>query len=157
LIERGVRFVQLIHGDWDAHSDLKGNHLTQAQQVDTPIGGLLTDLKSRGLLEDTLVIWTSEFGRTPTVEGDVKKPGRDHNPAAYLTWLAGAGIKGGQIIGTTDEVGYTVVDRPIHPNDLHATILKDFGLDQQSLYYLHENRKELVTNNGGEVVSEVFA
>ncbi|HEY2343465.1 MAG TPA: DUF1501 domain-containing protein, partial [Chthoniobacteraceae bacterium] len=98
-----------------------------------------------------------EFGRTPTVEGDVKKPGRDHNPAAYLTWLAGAGIKGGQIIGTTDEVGYTVVDRPIHPNDLHATILKDFGLDQQSLYYLHENRKELVTNNGGEVVSEVFA
>ena len=157
LIERGVRFVQLIHGDWDAHGDLKGNHLTQAREVDTPIGGLLEDLSARGLLEDTLVIWTSEFGRTPTVEGDVKKPGRDHNPAAYLTWLAGAGVKGGQIIGATDEVGYTVAERPIHPNDLHATILRAFGIDQQALYYLHNNRKEIVTNNGGEIVPEVFA
>jgi hypothetical protein len=156
LIERGVRFVQLIQGGWDAHGDLKGNHEKQASLVDRPIAALLADLKARGLLESTLVIWGGEFGRTPTVEGDPKKPGRDHNPAGYCLWLAGGGVKGGQIIGATDDVGYTAVEKPIHPNDVQATILHALGIDQHALYYVHHNRKEIVTNNGGEVVNEVF-
>ncbi len=156
LVERGVRFVQLIQGGWDAHSDLKGNHLTQARLVDKPVAGLFADLKVRGMLESTLVVWGGEFGRTPTVEGDPKKPGRDHNPAGYCIWLAGGGVKGGQIIGATDDVGYTVVDKPIHPNDLHATILKSFGIDQNAVWYEHSGRREIVTDLGGEIVSEVF-
>ncbi len=148
--------MQLIQGGWDAHGDLKGNHEKQARLVDRPIAALLADLKARGLLESTLVIWGGEFGRTPTVEGDPKKPGRDHNPAGYCVWLAGGGVKGGQVIGETDDVGYTVVDRPIHPNDLQATILHALGIEQHALYYVHHNRKEIVTNNGGEVVREVF-
>jgi hypothetical protein len=156
LIERGVRFVQLNQGGWDAHGDLKGNHEKQARLVDRPIAGLLADLKNRGLLNHTLVIWGGEFGRTPTAEGGGKNPGRDHSPTGYSMWLAGGGVKGGQIIGATDEVGYTVVDRPIHPNDFHATILHALGIDQQQLYYEHQNRKELVTFNGGEVIKEVF-
>ncbi|MBX9628002.1 MAG: DUF1501 domain-containing protein [Gemmataceae bacterium] len=156
LVERGVRFVQLIQGGWDAHGDLKDNHAKQAKLVDKPIAGLLADLKAHGLLGSTLVVWGGEFGRTPTVEGDVKKPGRDHNPAGYCVWLAGGGVKGGQVIGATDEVGYTVAERPVHPNDLHATVLHAFGLDQHTLWYEHSGRKEIVTNLGGEVVKEVF-
>jgi hypothetical protein len=156
LIERGVRFVQLNQGGWDAHGDLKGNHEKQARLVDKPIAGLLADLKARGLLKQTLVIWGGEFGRTPTAEGAGKNPGRDHSPTGYTMWLAGGGVKGGQIIGATDDVGYTVVDRPIHPNDLHATVLHAFGIDQHELYFEHQNRKELVTFNGGEVIKEVF-
>jgi hypothetical protein len=156
LVERGVRFVQLIGAGWDAHSDIRDNHTKQARIVDRPIAALLTDLKARGLLESTLVVWGGEFGRTPTVEGDVTKPGRDHNPAGYTLWLAGGGVKGGQIIGATDDVGYTVVDRPVHPNDLHATFLHAFGLDQRALWYEHSGRKEIVTDLGGEVVKEVF-
>jgi uncharacterized protein DUF1501 len=157
LIERGVRFVQLNQGGWDAHGDLKGNHEKQARLVDKPMAGLLADLKARGLLKQTLVIWGGEFGRTPTAEGAGKNPGRDHSPTGYTMWLAGGGVKGGQIIGATDDVGYTVVDRPIHPNDLHATVLHAFGIDQHELYFEHQNRKELVTFNGGEVIKEVFA
>jgi hypothetical protein len=157
LVERDVRFVQLIQGGWDAHGDLKGNHEKQAAKVDRPIAGLLADLKQRNLLKHTLVIWSGEFGRTPTAEGGGNNPGRDHSPTAYTTWLAGGGVKGGQIIGATDDVGYTVVKRPVHPNDLHATILRAFGIDQHELYYEHHNRKELVTFNGGEVIQEVFA
>lgn len=157
LVERGVRFVQLIQGGWDAHADLKGNHEKQARLVDQPIAGLLEDLKQRGLLKQTLVVWGGEFGRTPTVEGDPNKPGRDHNPAGYSVWMAGGGVKGGQIIGATDDIGYTVVDKPVHPHDLHATILRALGIDQRALYYLHHNRKEIVTDLGGGVVNEVFA
>jgi hypothetical protein len=157
LVERGVRFIQLNQGGWDAHSDLKGNHEKQAQLVDRPIAGLLTDLKRRGLLQQTLVIWGGEFGRTPTAEGSGQKPGRDHGPTAYTMWLAGGGVKGGQIIGTTDDIGYTVLDRPIHPNDLQATILHALGIDQHQLYYQHQNRKEILTVLGGEVIREVFA
>ena len=156
LVERGVRFVQLIGAGWDAHSDVRDNHSKQARIVDRPIGGLLADLKARGLLDSTLVVWGGEFGRTPTVEGDAKKPGRDHNPAGYTIWLAGGGVKGGQIIGATDDVGYTAVERPIHPNDVHATLLHAFGLDQHALWYEHSGRKEIVTDLGGEVVKEVF-
>ena len=157
LVERGVRFIQLNQGGWDAHSDLKGNHEKYARLVDRPIAGLLTDLKRRGLLQQTLVIWGGEFGRTPTAEGSGQKPGRDHAPTGYTMWLAGGGVKGGQIIGATDDIGYTVVDRPIHPNDLQATILHGLGIDQHQLYYEHQNRKEMLTVLGGEIVKEVFA
>jgi hypothetical protein len=157
LVERGVRFIQLVQGGWDAHGDLKGNHEKYARQSDKPVAGLLADLKARGLLEQTLVIWGGEFGRTPTAENPGKKPGRDHSPTAFTMWLAGGGVKGGQIIGATDEVGYTVVDRPIAPSDLHATILHAFGIQEQEIWFKHHNRKELVTFNGGEVMREVFA
>jgi uncharacterized protein (DUF1501 family) len=157
FVERGVRFVQLRCGGWDAHGDLKKNHDPQAKKVDQPIAGLLTDLKRRGLLEHTLVVWGGEFGRTPTAENKSPSPGRDHSPSGYSMWLAGGGVKGGQVVGATDPVGYAAVERPIHPNDLHATILHALGIDQHRLYYLHNNRKELVTVNGGQVVKEVFA
>jgi len=156
FVERGVRFIQLRCGGWDAHGDLKKNHDPQAKKVDRPIAGLLTDLKRRGLLEQTLVIWGGEFGRTPTAENKGPSPGRDHSPSGYSMWLAGGGVKGGQVIGATDPVGYAAVERPIHPNDLHATILHALGIDQHKLYYLHNNRQELVTVNGGQVVKEVF-
>jgi hypothetical protein len=157
LAERGVRFIQLVQAGWDAHGDLKGNHLAQAEKTDRPIAGLLDDLKRRGLFEETLVIWGGEFGRTPTVEGDKNKPGRDHSPLGYSVWLAGAGVKGGQAIGETDDLGYTATARPVHPNDLHATILKLLGYEQQEIAYAHGGRREIVTFNGGEVVKEVLA
>jgi hypothetical protein len=157
MIERGVRFVQLNQGGWDAHGEVKKNHTSQSVKVDRPIAGLLEDLKRRGLLEDTLVVWGGEFGRTPTAEGGGADPGRDHSPAGYTVWLAGAGVKGGQVIGATDELGYTAVENPIHPNDLHATILNALGIDQHNLHFMHNGRKEIVTVNGGRVVKEVFA
>lgn len=156
LVERGVRFIQLNQGGWDAHGNLKENHLAQARKVDRPIAGLLADLKRRGLLDRTLVVWAGEFGRTPAAEGGGQTPGRDHSPSGYTAWLAGAGVKGGQAIGATDPVGYAAVERAIHPNDLHATMLRALGIDQRDLYYEHQGRKELVTFNGGRVIEEVF-
>jgi Protein of unknown function (DUF1501) len=156
LVERGVRFVQLRSGGWDAHGNLVKNHTPQAQKTDRPIAALLTDLKRRGLLGETLVIWGGEFGRTPTAENPGPSPGRDHSPSGYSMWLAGGGIKGGQAIGATDPVGYAAVERPVHPNDLHATVLQALGIDQQRLFYQHNNRRELVTVNGGIVIDEVF-
>jgi hypothetical protein len=156
LVERGVRFVQLRHGGWDAHGDLAKNHTPQAKKIDRPVAALLTDLKRTGLLGQTLVIWGGEFGRTPTAENPGPTPGRNHSPSGYSMWLAGGGVKGGHAIGATDAVGYAAIDRPVHPNDLHATILKAFGVEQQQLYYRHNNRKELLTVNGADVVSEVF-
>jgi hypothetical protein len=157
LVERGVRFVQLNQGGWDAHANLKQNHDTLARKTDRPVAGLLTDLKRRGLLDETLVVWGGEFGRTPAAEGKGATPGRDHAPGGYSIWLAGGGIKGGRVIGATDQVGYAAVERPVHPNDLHATILYALGIDQRALYYEHNNRREIVTFNGGEVIREAFA
>jgi hypothetical protein len=157
LVERGVRFVQLRSGGWDAHGNLPANHGPRARATDRPIAGLLADLKRRGLLESTLVIWGGEFGRTPTAENPGPTPGRNHSPSGYSMWLAGGGVKGGQVIGATDEVGYAAIERPIHPNDLHATILHALGVEQHELYYRHHNRRELLTVNGGEVIEEVFA
>jgi hypothetical protein len=157
LVERGVRFVQIRIGGWDGHGDLVKNHDPAARKSDRPIAALLKDLKQRGLLESTLVICGGEFGRTPTAENPAaKSPGRDHSPSGYCMWLAGGGVKGGQVIGRTDDVGYAAVEKPIHPNDLHATILHALGIDQHRLYYKHNNRRELVTVNGGTVVREVF-
>ncbi len=157
FVERGVRFVQLRSGGWDAHGNLAGNHTPQAKKTDRPIAGLLCDLKRRGLLEQTLVIWGGEFGRTPTAENPGPTPGRNHSPSGYSMWLAGGGIRGGRVIGATDPVGYAAIERPIHPNDLHATILHAFGVNQYRLVYRHHNRNEMLTVNGGEVVEEVFA
>jgi hypothetical protein len=158
LVERGVRVVQLRHGGWDAHGDLKKNHTPQAKKTDKPIAALLADLKRTGQLDSTLVVWGGEFGRTPAAENPSSpSPGRNHSPSGYTVWLAGGGVKGGQVIGATDEVGYAAVERPVSPNDLHATLLHTFGIDQRALYFTHNNRKEMVTVNGGEVVREVFA
>jgi hypothetical protein len=156
LVERGVRFIQLRSGNWDAHSKIKKNHGEGARQTDRPIAGLLRDLKRRGLLEQTLVIWGGEFGRTPTAEGSGPDVGRDHSPSGYSMWLAGGGVRGGQILGATDPVGYAAIDEPVHPNDLHATILHAFGIDQRDLFYTHHSRREIVTVNGGRVIDKVF-
>ena len=159
LVERGVRFIQLRNGGWDAHSSLKKNHLDGGRRTDQPIAALLTDLKQRGLLDNTLVVWGGEFGRTPTIEGNRtgNARGRDHSPAGYTMWLAGGGVQGGQAIGATDELGYVPVERPLKPADLHATMLHALGLDQHRLVVQHNNRDEIPTVFGGEVIREVFA
>ncbi len=156
LVERGVRFIQIRSGGWDSHSDIEAEHGKKCRAIDKPLAALLIDLKRRGLLDETLVICGGEFGRTPTSQRGASKPGRDHSPSGYTTWLAGGGVRGGQIIGKTDEVGYSAIERPVHPNDLHATILHALGLDQHELVYEHHNRREMVTVNGGKVVQEVF-
>ena len=157
LVERGVRFIELYCGSgsgWDAHNNIEGNHSKWCRASDKPIAGLLTDLKQRGMLEDTLVVWGGEFGRTPFNE---KGDGRDHNPWGFSMWFAGGGVKGGQYIGTTDELGLRAVDRPCHVHDLHASILYGLGLDHIRLNYLHNGRAERPTIVGGEVIKELFA
>jgi uncharacterized protein (DUF1501 family) len=158
LVERGVRFVQIFTGsagadDWDAaHADNDKTHREMAHRVDMPIAGLLKDLKARGLLDDTLVVWGGEFGRTPLADGRYpdKPAGRDHNPYGFTTWLAGGGVKGGKIIGATDEFGFRAVEDRVHVNDLHATILKLLGLDHRQLTFLFEGRDMRLTDVGGD-------
>ncbi len=157
LVERGVRFVQLYCGDtngWDAHSDIEGNHGKLCLQSDRPIAALLKDLKARGLLDSTLVIWGGEFGRTPMSEGTT---GRDHNPHGYTMWLAGGGVKGGQILGTTDAVGLRAAEDKMHVHDVHATILHLLGLNHLKLTYRHNGRNERLTENSGEVIHKALA
>jgi hypothetical protein len=151
LVERGVRFVQLYHGagsKWDAHSNIEGNHSGLCQASDKPIAGLLTDLKRRGLLDETLVVWGGEFGRTPMSE---KGDGRDHNPYGFTMWMAGGGVRGGQTIGATDEVGLHAIEDRLHVHDLHATILHLLGIDALQLTWLHKGRPERPTLNEGRV------
>jgi uncharacterized protein (DUF1501 family) len=155
LVERGVRFVQLYHGSgsrWDAHSNIEGNHSMLCKECDKPIAGLLKDLKQRGLLEDTLVVWGGEFGRTPMSE---KGNGRDHNPYGFTMWMAGGGVKGGQTIGATDEIGLHAVENRLHIHDLHATILYLMGIDNMGLVYLHKGRPERPTLNEGEAFRKI--
>jgi Protein of unknown function (DUF1501) len=160
LVERGVRFVQVYSGggplitQWDAHDDINGNHENMCGRVDQPIAALLKDLKQRGLLKDTLVIWCSEFGRTPFSQGG---KGRDHNPHGYTMWLAGGGTNGGQAIGTTDEFGLYAREQKISVNDFHATILHLLGLDHEKLTFRHSGRDERLTDVAGEVVEEALA
>jgi uncharacterized protein (DUF1501 family) len=152
LVERGVRFVQLYCGDangWDAHSDIEGNHGKLCRQSDLPIAGLLRDLKGRGLLDSTLVIWGGEFGRTPMSEGT---SGRDHNPHGFSMFLAGGGVKGGQVIGATDAVGLRAAEDKTHVHDVHATILHLLGLNHKALTYRHNGRNERLTDNGGSII-----
>jgi len=155
--ERGVRFIQVTHSDskvqWDQHSDLKNGHEKNAREVDKPIAGLLTDLKERGLLEDTLVWWGGEFGRTPTVESS---NGRDHNPEGFTMWLAGGGVKPGLHYGSTDDYGYYAADNKVHIHDLHATILALMGLDHERLTYRYAGRDFRLTDVEGNVVRELF-
>ena len=157
MVERGVRFVQVYCGDtncWDAHSNIEENHTRLCRQSDQPIAGLLKDLKSRGLLKDTLVIWGGEFGRTPMSEG---ANGRDHNPHGFTMWLAGGGIKGGQVIGSTDPVGLRAAEDKTHVHDTHATILHLLGFNHQKLTYRHNGRNERLTDNFGEVIDRALA
>ena len=160
LVERGVRFVQLYSGggplvtQWDAHDDVNDNHERMCGRVDRPIAALLKDLKQRGLLDTTLVVWCSEFGRMPTSQGG---KGRDHNPYGYTMWLSGGGVKGGQAIGATDEFGLNAVEHRVGVHDFHATILHLLGLDHKKLTYLHGGRDERLTDTAGEVVEAALA
>lgn len=160
MVEQGVRFVELtcprIAGNdrWDAHSNLRKNHADNARATDQPIAGLLTDLKRRGLLEETLLVWAGEFGRTPFAQGT---NGRDHNPFGFTVWLAGGGVKSGITYGETDEYGYRVVDRRVEMYDLHATILHLLGLDHKKLTYRFGGRDMRLTDVHGEVVREIVA
>lgn len=155
MVERGVRFVQVRVGGWDAHGNIKGNHSKMASTTDGPIAALLEDLKQRDLLKSTLVVWAGEFGRTPTMEG--RGQGRDHSPAGYTIWMAGGGVRGGQIIGATDPLGYVATERPVSPHDFHATILHALGIDANRLTYNHHGRDEVPTVFGGQAVQEVFS
>jgi hypothetical protein len=166
LLERGVRFVQVWHGEgqpWDHHDDLADGHRKLARESDQPIGALLTDLRQRGMLEDTLVIWGGEFGRTPTVELPTpganagKINGRDHNHHGFSMWMAGGGVRGGYVHGATDEFGFKALDKPVHVHDLHATILQLLGFDHTKLTFRHAGRDFRLTDVHGNVVQELIA
>jgi len=158
LVERGVRFIELtcpkVDADrWDQHSNLKEGHEMNAHAVDQPVSGLLTDLKARGLLEDTLVVFGCEFGRTPFAQGT---NGRDHNPSGFSIWLAGAGIKGGTIYGQTDEYGYRVIENKTTIHDLHATMLHLLGIDHEKLTYHFGGRDIRLTDVHGQVIEDIL-
>jgi uncharacterized protein (DUF1501 family) len=157
LVENGVRFIQLYSGagsKWDSHKGIETNHTRLCRAVDKPIAGLLADLKARGLLEQTLVIWGGEFGRTPMSEqGD----GRDHNPTGFTMWMAGGGVQGGQTYGATDELGLYAVQDRLHVHDLHSTILHLLGLDHTKLIYSHKGRPERIDQNEGTAYRKLLA
>ena len=158
FLERDVRFVQVTHSDsvvqWDQHGNLYQGHTKNAAEVDRPIAGLLSDLKARGLLDDTLILWGGEFGRTPTAQG---KDGRDHNPHGFTMWMAGGGVKGGYAYGATDDYGYYAAENKMHIHDLHATILHLLGLDHERLTYRHAGRDFRLTDVHGEVAEDILA
>ncbi len=161
LIEKGVRFVQLYHTDWDHHGN-PGTNLGQplddrCRETDQPSAALVMDLKRRGLLKDTLVVWSGEFGRTPQGEERDDLPGRDHHIDAYALWMAGGGVKGGQVVGKTDELGYYSVEDPVHVHDLQATILHLLGLDHERLTYRFQGRDFRLTDVEGHVVHKAIA
>ncbi|MEZ5942431.1 MAG: DUF1501 domain-containing protein [Planctomycetaceae bacterium] len=157
MAERGVRFIQLYSGDtngWDAHKDVAENHGHYCRATDRPVAGLLKDLRQRGLLDDTLVVWGGEFGRMPMSE---QGTGRDHNPWGYTVWLAGGGVKGGMAFGSTDEFGLRAAENPVHVHDLHATILHLLGFDHTALTYFHNGRDQRLTDVEGNVVTQILA
>ncbi len=159
MVERGVRFVNIYHASWDHHSNLNAELGHNCLMADQPLAALLRDLKQRGLLDSTLVVWTSEFGRTPLGENRIgykEVTGRDHHPFAFSLWLAGGGVKGGQVIGKTDDLGWNVAEDPVHINDFHATILHLFGLDHLKLTYRFQGRDFRLTDVGGKVVSKLI-
>lgn len=147
MVERGVRFVQLISTDWDGHGECDKNHTENARKTDKPIAGLIADLKQRGLLESTLIVWVGEFGRTPVMQG---KEGRDHHPYGFSAWMAGGGVRGGKVIGATDDLGFRAVEDKIHVHDIHATILALLGLDHLKLTYFFQGRDFRLTDVHGE-------
>lgn len=161
MVERGVRFINIIHASWDHHSNLDVELAYNAGMADQPVAALITDLKQRGLLDSTMVVWGSEFGRTPLGEnrnGDVKNvSGRDHHPYGFSMFLAGGGLKGGQVYGATDEIGWNAVEKPVHPNDMHATMLHQFGLDHLQLTHRFQGRDFRLTDVAGHVIDEWIA
>jgi hypothetical protein len=160
MIERGVRFINIYHEGWDAHSDVTGNTKKNCAATDQASAALVRDLKQRGLLDDTLVIWGGEFGRTPMVETNPalgRSLGRDHHPQAYTMWMAGGGIKSGMTYGATDEMGFHIVDKPVHVHDLQATILHCMGFDHERLTFHHAGRDFRLTDVHGHVVKDVLA
>ena len=165
LVERGVRFIHVFAGTngggggvsdvpWDGHNDIKANHTVAARSVDKPIGALLADLKQRGMLDDTLVVWGGEFGRTSDSQGN--GTGRDHNPNAFTMWFAGGGIKGGVQYGRSDEFGYKAIENRTSVNDLHATVLHLMGLDHEKLTYRHNGRDFRLTDVAGHVIRDIL-
>jgi uncharacterized protein (DUF1501 family) len=166
LLERGVRFVQLWSGaafgadqHWDAHDSVPGNHSREAKKIDLPVAGLLKDLRQRGMLSDTLVIFNTEFGRTPYAQSDGDKagPGRDHNPDTFTAWLAGAGLKHGTAYGSSDEVGWKAAEQPVSVHDFHATILHLLGIDHKRLTFYHNGTRRRLTDVHGQVIREILA
>ncbi len=158
LVENGVRFVQVWAGGWDHHTDVKGNLQKQADLIDQPVGALLEDLKQRGMLKDTLVVWGGEFGRTPRHDKGARgEPGRDHHSRAFCAWMAGGGVKGGQAYGKTDDFGYDVVENKVHVHDLHATMLHLMGFDHEKLTYRYNGRDFRLTDVYGNVVKDLIA
>jgi hypothetical protein len=155
MVEKGVRFITVVSGggtgetQWDAHADIEENHVRMAAQTDKPVAALLEDLKRRGLLDSTLVLWGGEFGRSPEAEGG---KGRDHHNLGFTMWMAGGGVKGGTVIGATDDIGFKAVEQPHHIRDVHTTILHQLGLSQEELSYPHLGRKERLTEVLGEVI-----
>lgn len=158
LVERGVRFVTVVAGggpgnmQWDAHDDIEENHLRMAGHTDQPVAALIQDLKQRGLLDQTLVVWGGEFGRSPETQGG---KGRDHHNLGFSMWMAGGGVKGGTVVGATDDIGLRAIEKPYHFRDVHTTILNQLGLNQDALSYLHLGRKERLTEVQGRVIEEI--
>ncbi|MDG2126155.1 MAG: DUF1501 domain-containing protein [Verrucomicrobiales bacterium] len=168
LLERGVRFVQIFSGgpiggnprkSWDAHENVRDNHGNEARRIDKPVAGLLQDLKQRGMLDDTLVLFTTEFGRTPFAQsaGNEPGPGRDHNKYGFSCWLAGAGTRGGSSYGSTDEIGWKVAENPVPWHDFHATLLAAMGIDHERLTFYHNGIQRRLTNVHGHVIDDIFA
>ncbi len=161
MVERGVRFVQLMHASWDHHSELNKGLKKNCDATDKPAAALLKDLKQRGLLDSTLVVWGGEFGRTPMVEirrpGEEGNEGRDHHPLAFSMWMAGGGLRGGQVIGKTDDIGFNILEDKVHVHDLQATLLHCLGFDHKRLTYRHQGRDFRLTDVGGEVVKKLLA
>jgi uncharacterized protein (DUF1501 family) len=160
LLEKGVRFVQAWHGGWDHHNNLENAMRQRAGEIDKPVHALLTDLEQRGMLKDTLVIWSGEFGRSAAADGNVRggtSPGRTHNGRAFSLWMAGGGVKGGTVYGATDELGDRAVTDKVHIHDLHATILNLLGFDHEKLTYRYNGRDFRLTDVYGNVVQKIIA
>jgi uncharacterized protein (DUF1501 family) len=162
-VEQGTRFVCVVSGggpgslQWDAHSNLDENHTRMAAKTDQPVAALITDLKRRGLLDETLVVWGGEFGRSPEAQVDrTGNAGRDHHNLGFSMWMAGGGVQGGQTVGATDDIGLRAIEDPYHFRDIHTTILHSMGLDQDQLSYLHLGRNERLTQLHGRVIKEIF-
>ena len=159
MVERGVRFVMLVHASWDDHQEIDKKLGKNTRITGQPIGALIRDLKQRNLLDETLIVWAGEFGRTPMGQLErLDEPfGRDHHPNCFSIWMAGGGIKGGQVIGKTDEIGLNIVEEPVHIHDLQATILNRMGLEHTRLTYRHLGRDFRLTDVGGNVIQKALA
>ncbi|MCB1245574.1 MAG: DUF1501 domain-containing protein, partial [Verrucomicrobiae bacterium] len=160
MVERGVRFINIYHEGWDAHSDIIGNHKKNCAATDQASAALVADLKQRGLLDETLIVWGGEFGRTPMVESNPalgRAKGRDHHPQAYTMWMAGGGVKPGLTYGKTDELGFNIIENPVHVHDVQATILHLLGLDHERLTFTYQGRQYRLTDIHGNVVKDLLA